>query len=102
MAEKFQIKIGDRSAEEFALALIYRTLVEPIKYAEAQMFLKALPEILSRPFPVCRELKELTQNHILPRFYEVLKNGEPIKGDNRWKEYFNWLYIQNLLSLIKL
>ena len=102
VAEKFGIKIGDRSAEEFALALIYRTLVEPIKYAEVQMFLKALPEILSRPFPICRELKELTQNHILPRFYEVLKNGEPIKGDNRWKEYFNWLYIQNLLSLIKL
>ena len=102
-AEKFQIKIGEHSAEEFALAWIYRTLanVAPITYAEIQMFLKALPEILSRPFPICKEIKRLTQENILPRLCESLKKGDGLKADDDWYVRFNLLYVQKLLRLIK-
>ncbi|MBQ6131231.1 MAG: glycosyltransferase family 92 protein [Selenomonadaceae bacterium] len=102
VAEKFQIKIGDQSAEEIALAWIYRTLSKSIHRAEIQMFMKALPQILSRPFPICKEILQLTQNNLLPRFCEALKNGDVLKGDDDWKARAEWLYIQQLLSLIKL
>ncbi|MBQ3727822.1 MAG: glycosyltransferase family 92 protein [Selenomonadaceae bacterium] len=103
VAEKFQIKIGEYSAEEFALAWIYRTLanVNPITYAEVQMFLKALPEILARPFPICKEIKRLTPENILPRLCESLKKGNGLKADDDWYVRFNWLYVQKLLRLIK-
>ena len=102
VAEKFQIKIGDHSAEEVALALIYRTLVESVTFAEAQMLLKALPKILTRPFPVCKEIKTFTQEKLIPRLCEMLKKGNIISGIDDWKSHFNWLYAQQLLRLIKL
>ena len=102
-AEKVQVKIYEHSAEEFALAWIYRTLanVAPITYAEIQMFLKALPEILSRPFPICKEITRLTQENILPRLCESLKKGDGLKADDDWYVRFNLLYVQKLLRLIK-
>ncbi len=104
VAEKFGIKIGDRSAEEIALVWIYATLIkaDSLTRAEVQMFLKALPEILARPFPICRELKELAQNKILPGFCEILKNGNVLKGIDSWKLRSDMLYLQNLLSSINL
>ena len=102
VAEKFQIKIADNLAEEIALALIYRTLKSAkLSRAETQMFLKALPEILSRPFPICAAINDLAQNFIIPRFCEVLKNGDVVKGADDFKAHFNWLYVQKLLRLIK-
>ena len=97
VAEKFQIKIGDTSAEEIALAWIYRTLVkaDPLTYAEVQMFLRALPEILTRPFTVCKEIKTLMQEDIIPRTCEVLK------GKGYWEMRSNLFYVQKLLRLIK-
>ena len=105
VAEKFQIKIGKDSAEEYALAWIYRTLIKanPLMYAEVQQLLKALPEILNRPLPICKEIKDLTQNNVIPRLCEALKNEDILKKSyvDDWKAHFNWLYLQKLLSLIK-
>ena len=101
VAEKFNITIGDRSAEEFSLAWLYRTLIEPITYAEVQMFLKALPEILSRPFPICKQIFDLVQGNLLPSFCEHLKNPNDYKGIEDWKLRSNMLQMQKLLNLIK-
>ena len=101
VAEKFQIKIYEKFAEEFALALIYRTLVEPIEYAEVQMLLKALPEILSRPFPICKEILDLLQIKIIPSLCEALKNGNVLKGADDWKVRSDMLHLQKILSFIK-
>ena len=76
IAEKLDIKIGGRPAEEYALVWIYQTLVkaEQISQAEIQQFMRALPEILVRPFPLCGKLKTLTQEFLIPSFCEALKN----------------------------
>ena len=97
LAEKFQIKIGDRFAEEYALAWIYRTLLKAnlLTHAEVQQFLKALPEILTRPFPICKELKTLTQDNVIPRLCETWKNF----GDMKARD--DIIYVQQLLRLIK-
>ncbi|MBQ3450921.1 MAG: glycosyltransferase family 92 protein [Selenomonadaceae bacterium] len=71
VAEKFQIKIDNSLAEEVALGRLHRALTtNPIEIAEIQMLLKALPEILSRPFPICKEINQLVQNSNLARFIE--------------------------------
>ena len=102
LAEKFQIKIGEHSAEENALALIYRTLTEPMTIVESQMFLKVLPQILVRPFPICKEILQRTQDDVIPRLYEDLKSFDiaPSLGDAMRRS--NLLYLQKFLRLIKL
>ena len=101
VAEEFQIKIGDTFAEEIALAWIYRTLPEMTTRAQVQMFLRALPEILSRPFPVCKEILRLTQSEVIPTLRETLKNGDVMTGGEDWKRRADWQYVQKLLRLIK-
>ncbi|MBR4642932.1 MAG: glycosyltransferase family 92 protein [Selenomonadaceae bacterium] len=103
LAEKFQIKIGDRFAEEYALAWIYRALLiaNPLTVAEIQQFLKALPEILTRPFPVCKELKTLAQDNVIPRFCEAMKAGNVNTVPEDWKMCVDMLHLQKLLRLIK-
>ena len=102
VAEKFQIKIGDTFAEEFALAWIYRTLPEMTTRAQVQMFLCTLPEILSRPFPVCKEILRLTQSKVIPKLCKTLKNGDVMTGGEDWQARSRWQYVQKLLRLIKL
>ncbi len=71
VAEKFQIKIDNSLAEEVALGRLHRALTtNPIDRAEVQMLLKALPEILSRPFPICKEINQLVQNNNLTDYIE--------------------------------
>ena len=103
VAEKFQIKIGDDLAEEIAIAWIYRTLLKanPLTIAEVQQFLKALPEILTRPFPICKDLKTLTQDNVIPRLCEVLKNGDVRKGTEDWKMSADMIHLQKLLRSLK-
>ena len=105
VAEKFQIKIGNHFAEEIALAWIYRTMIkaDPIECSEIQMFLKALPEILSRPFPICKEILQLAKDNIIPRFCEALKISDIYSTiyERNWKLCSDLLYIQQLLRSIK-
>ena len=96
VAEKLQIKIGEHLAEEIALTLIYRTLRELKTRTEVEMFLKTLPKILSRPFPICKQIYNFVQSTVLPRLCNTLKK------DLDYEKRSNWLYIQQLLNLIKL
>ena len=97
LAEKVQIKIYGQSAEEFALAWIYRTLanVDPITYAEVQMFLKALPEILSRPFPLAKKISQIVAQKALPAMMNAMKKS------SAWIEYKNLRSLQRLLESIQ-
>ena len=104
VSEKLETKIGEYSAEEIALAWIYTTFVRSasITYVEIQQFMKALPEILARPFPICKEIKRFTQETVLPHFCEALKhNNRNNEEKDNWKERSEWNYIQKLLCLIK-
>lgn len=96
VAEKFDIKIGARSAEEYALAWIYQTLTKAdlLTQAEIYQFIHELPEILSRPFPLCKKLNFLTQKVVIPSFCEALK----FAGD--WSARGELLQIQKLLRLL--
>ncbi len=97
VAEKLGTKIGDLSAEEYAFAWIYTTLTksDSITRADVQQLLKALPEILERPFQICKRIGNLTQTELLPLFCEALKH------DSNWVARSDLLYIQKLLSLIE-
>ena len=97
VAEKFQIKIGEHFAEEYALAWIYQTHIKAnlLTCAEIQLFMKELPKILTRPFPICKELKTLTQDNVIPRLCATWKN----LGDMKARD--DMIYIQQLLRLIK-
>ncbi|MBQ7454543.1 MAG: glycosyltransferase family 92 protein [Selenomonadaceae bacterium] len=98
LAEMLNIKIDSRSAEEFALAWIYQTLVqaETLTQAEVYQFIRALPEILARPFPFCRKIKRLTQEVVIPTFSEELKVLQ------EWRDLFKMRQLQNFLRLIKI
>ncbi|MBR2519116.1 MAG: glycosyltransferase family 92 protein [Selenomonadaceae bacterium] len=97
LLEVFGSRIGNRSAEEFALVWIYQTLTQAptIAHAEIQMFLKHLPEILSRPFPLSQKILRLTCDGLIPTFCEALKEKQ------QWEERTRLLDLQKFLRLIK-
>ena len=97
VAELFDIKIGARSAEEYALAWLYQTLAQAdsLTHAEVYQFLNVLPELLARPFPICQKLKRLAQDVVIPSFCEALKELYD------WEARADMLRIQKLLRLIK-
>ena len=107
-AEKFQIKIGNHFAEELALNLIHQTFAQKhsMSFANLQQFLKALPEILPRPFPICKEINELAQQTVIPTFCETLKSiatpkdGNFYKSVDCWKEHSDMIHLKKFLRLI--
>ena len=96
LAEKLGTKIGNRTAEEYALVWLYQSFLQkiPFKYSELQLFLEALPEILARPFPICKLLNQIAQEKIFPIIYEDLKRAQ------QWSGLYDFKYIQRLLNLI--
>ena len=96
VAEKFQIKIGERSAEEFALAWIYRTLCKDgvLTYADLQLFVEVLPEILARPFPLAKKIFQIFSLRLLPAMIDATKNFQ------LWRDYKNLQTLQRLLISI--
>ena len=97
LAEQFGIKIGNKSAEEYALVWIYQTLVkaDSMTQAEIQQFVRDLPEILSCPFPMSRRIKTLTQDLLIPNFCELFKSIFDTE------EYCKMLQLQKFLRLIE-
>ena len=98
LAKKLEIKLGERSAEEIALVLICQTLmdVKQITNLEIRQFIKALLDILSRPFPICENIRRLVQSDLLPDFDMRLR-----RDWYSWPEHYELDYIQKLLRLIK-
>ena len=96
LAEKFDIKIGERSAEEYALVWIYQTLMQDgvLTYAELQLFVEVLPDISARPFPLCKKILKLFSERALPSMFDAAKNFQT------WRDYKNLRNLQKLLDSI--
>ena len=96
LAERLGTKIGSRSAEEFALVWIHQTLSKDgvLTYADLQLFVNVLPEILSRPFPLGRKIVGLFSAKFLPAMMDAAKNFQT------WKVFKNLRLLQNLLTAI--
>ena len=96
LAELLETKIGNKTAEEYALVWIYQSFVQKnlFTYAELQLFMSALPEILSRPFPICKLINQIAQEKIFPVIYNDLKSAQ------EWSGFYDFRYIQRLLNLI--
>ena len=96
VAEKFDVKIGGHSAEEFALAQIHRSLTcDALTYADLQLFIEALPQILTRPFPLAKKISQTFAQKNLPTLLNVLKNSLA------WREYKNLRGLQRFLESIQ-
>ena len=95
LAEILGTRIGSKTAEEYALVWIYQSFVRKnlFTYAELQLFMSALPEIISRPFPVCKLINKIAQEKIFPVIYNDLKKAQ------EWNGYYDFRYIQRLLNL---
>ena len=96
LAQVLDVRIGNRSAEEFALVWIYQLLNTDgaLTYADLQLFLDEVPEILSRPLPTARKVMQTFQERVLPSMAELAKFGRP------WKELKDIKYLQRMLNLI--
>jgi hypothetical protein len=96
LAEKLGTKIGNKTAEEYALVWIYQSFVQKnlFTYAELQLFMSELPAILARPFKVCKLLNQIAQEKIFPVIYSDLKEAQ------EWGGFYDFKYIQRLLNLI--
>ena len=96
VAERLGTKIGSRSAEEYALVWIYQLLNRDgvLTYADLQLFVNALPEILARPFPLCRKILNVFSANVLPAMTDAAKNFQT------WKVFKNLRLLRRLLTTI--
>ena len=96
LAEKLGTKIGSHSAEEYALVWIYQMLNRDrvLTYADLQLFIDVLPEILSRPFPLAKKIGRIFALNVLPAMCDATKNFQT------WKAYKNLRLLQRLISSI--
>ena len=96
LAEAFAVKIGERSAEEYALVWIYRLMsTARVTYTDLQLFLSDLPEILARPFPLCKKLNQIAREKIFPVIYKDLA------AELAWDGFYDYNYIHRLLNAMK-
>ena len=96
LAEKLGIKIGNKTAEEYALVWIYLALNKNgvLTYAELQLLIDSLPEILARPFPLCKKILRDFTIKILPAMRDAAKISRT------WKVFKNLRLLQRFLTSI--
>ena len=97
LAELLGTRIGSKSAEEYALVWIYQTLNTDgaCTYADLQLFVDELPEILSRPFPTTKKILRLTCDGLIPTFCEALKEKQ------QWEARTRLLDLRKFLNLLR-
>lgn len=96
LAEKLDVKIDSHSAEEYALVWLYQMLAKSgvLTYADLQLFVNALPEILARPFPLGRKIAKLFASSVMPAMIDAAKNFQT------WKVLKNLRLLQSLINSI--
>ena len=96
VAEKLGTKIGTKTAEEYALVWIYSALNKNgvLTFAELQLLIEALPEIISRPFPICQKIIRDFAIKILPAMRDAAKTSRT------WKIFKNLRLLQRFLNSI--
>ncbi len=103
LAEVFGTRIGNKSAEEYALVWIYQTLNTDVilTYADLQLLLSELPALLSRPFPVAKKVVRLFSEKFLPAMISVVKSAKiSDTWQEMWKEVNALNYTRQLLNSI--
>ena len=79
-------------AEEYALMEIYKmlSLADTVNYADLQLFISVLPDILPRPFKIVKSIVKLFALKFLPAMIEA------------HKEYLDWYAVKRLHDLQRL
>jgi len=97
LAEKLGTKIGNKTAEEYALVWLYQILNSDniLTYSELQLFLDTLPEILERPFPLVKKILQTFLERVLPAMSDAAKSFQT------YKDYKNLQYLRRLLNSIR-
>ena len=97
LAEVFATRIGNKSAEEYALVWIYQSFVtrHPFNYAELQLLLNELPALLIRPFPLCKKILHQATEKIFPLIDADLKRVQ------NWGGFYYADYIRRLLNSMR-
>ena len=87
-------KLGDNTAEEYALVWIYQILNKDnvLTYADLQLLISALPDILPRPFKIVKSIVKIFSQKFLPAMIEAKKQIQD------WYAIRELHYIQRLLS----
>ena len=93
LAENF----GDNMAEEYSLMQIYQllSLASNATYADLQLLISVLPDILPRPFKIVKSIVKILSLKILPAMIEVNKKADPMLVGN-------WMAIKELHDLQRL
>ena len=96
VAEKLGTKIDSLSAEEYALAWIYQTFNKDnvLTYADLQLFISVLPDILSRPFKIVKSIVKIFAKRFLPAMIEINKSNVS------WYDVKVQNYLRRLLNSI--
>ncbi|MBR1806871.1 MAG: glycosyltransferase family 92 protein [Selenomonadaceae bacterium] len=97
LAEHFGTRIGNRSAEEYALVWLYQTLktTASATYSDLQLLLTEMPALLKRPFPLCRKILQVLCDEILPTLCDALRERE------LWALRFDLIRVQKFLMLLR-
>ncbi len=80
-----------KDCEEASIAAALMSLND-CTYADAQMFIRSLPELLSLPYPVVAEVRRAAEN-IISQFMDVLKRNV------RWYDYAEYNFIRDMLKI---
>ena len=96
VAAYLQTKLTDNTAakalEEVALKAILRSIGMSI--ANARIFMRELPKLLSLPYPVVKDIRKAALN-IIPKLMNVMHLN------NMWRDFAELNYTQDLLNFIK-
>ena len=97
LAQHFGTRIGNFSAEEYALVWLYQNITQTtaFAYAEFQLLLDELPDILARPFPLCKEILQVIRENLVPLFVTALKDRTV------WGARHELLRLQKFLTLLR-
>ncbi|MBE8952408.1 MAG: glycosyltransferase family 92 protein [Quinella sp. 1Q7] len=76
--------------EEASLAAVLN-LLDDVDFMEAQILIRALPELLTLPYPIVADIRRTTLN-IVPQLKRVFR------FNNLWRDYSELDYIQDLLK----
>ena len=89
-------KLGDSMAEEYSLMQICQVLsvANTVNYAELQLLISVLPDILPRPFKIVKSIIRILSLKFLPVMIDVNKQAAT------WSKVRELRYLQRLLNSI--
>ena len=93
LSQKFQLSLGEVSAEEFSLLWINGALRQEISFPDFELLLSELPEILRLKYPAVENIRRACIQ-LIPQ----IKNAFRVYDPNAWREFVNLQYVLNMLK----